>query len=225
MTHFTVTVHTPEAKTIEEAVVEVVEVLAPYAEEVDDPAGHPRFVLETEDGESWWTNPDALWDWYQIGGRWAGSLIVGAGVETWVGSAGTARGRPGRVPEMLAKSHVSTDVAKRGDIDLEALGLRSYEENLEEHARLQTDEWALWVREGVAEQARVMGAQEWARGQMAEKGPWHTVGWLDAGGYRGGDMGWFGVTVSEEEGWGSAFQKLLAAVPADQFVVVVDCHI
>jgi hypothetical protein len=29
----------------------------------------------TEDGETWWTNPDSFWDWYQIGGRWKGAFV------------------------------------------------------------------------------------------------------------------------------------------------------
>lgn len=46
----------------------VAEALAPYdvRREVE--------LLSDEDGEAHWYNPDGLWDWFQIGGRWTGVL-------------------------------------------------------------------------------------------------------------------------------------------------------
>lgn len=29
----------------------------------------------TEDGETYWRNPDGFWDWYRIGGRWDGHFL------------------------------------------------------------------------------------------------------------------------------------------------------
>ncbi len=46
----------------------VAEALAPYdvRREVE--------LLAGPDGEAHWHNPDGLWDWFQIGGRWTGVL-------------------------------------------------------------------------------------------------------------------------------------------------------
>lgn len=49
---------------IEEAVSKV---LAPFDENLE-------LVPEEDDGEAYWTNPRGFWDWWQIGGRWTGYL-------------------------------------------------------------------------------------------------------------------------------------------------------
>jgi hypothetical protein len=41
--------------------------MAPYGEELE-------VEQYTEDGETYWHNPNGFWDWYQIGGRWTGHL-------------------------------------------------------------------------------------------------------------------------------------------------------
>lgn len=41
--------------------------MAPYDESLE-------IEQVTEDGETYWTNPQSFWDWWQIGGRWTGHL-------------------------------------------------------------------------------------------------------------------------------------------------------
>lgn len=50
---------------IEEAVEKM---LAPYSENLE------VALVTDEDGETYWTNPRSFWDWWQIGGRWTGYL-------------------------------------------------------------------------------------------------------------------------------------------------------
>jgi hypothetical protein len=45
-------------------------ILAPYGENLE-------VEQKTEDGETWWTNPNGWWDWWQIGGRWKGAHAEG----------------------------------------------------------------------------------------------------------------------------------------------------
>ncbi|MBN8929943.1 MAG: hypothetical protein J0H19_25405, partial [Rhodospirillales bacterium] len=40
-----------------------------------------------------------------------------------------------------------------------------------------------------------------------------------------GQMGWWGVVSNENNGWEVEFAKMLAELPADKWVTVVDCHI
>lgn len=40
-----------------------------------------------------------------------------------------------------------------------------------------------------------------------------------------GEMGWFGVSHDEDEDWPTQLQTILAKIPADHYVAVVDCHI
>lgn len=45
----------------------VEKLMAPYDEQL-------QIEPIVEDGETYWTNPNSFWDWYQIGGRWTGHL-------------------------------------------------------------------------------------------------------------------------------------------------------
>lgn len=56
------------------------------------------------------TNPNAKWDWYEIGGRWTGFFQLKHGAEGTVG-------RPGLMTE--AAKHGCADSAAKGDIDFE----------------------------------------------------------------------------------------------------------
>lgn len=52
--------------------VSVDDFLAPYDENL-------AVCRSEEDGEDYWYNPKGKWDWYEIGGRWEGSLKLGDG--------------------------------------------------------------------------------------------------------------------------------------------------
>lgn len=67
MSHFTVTVATAAADA-EEAAENIETLLAPFDENRDVEQ------RTDEDGDTYWTNPKAKWDWWQIGGRWSGDL-------------------------------------------------------------------------------------------------------------------------------------------------------
>lgn len=60
----------------------------------------------------YWSNPNAKWDWYQIGGRWTGSLKLKKGAAGKVGEPGVfgVEGAEGWVDQALKK-----------DIDFEAM--------------------------------------------------------------------------------------------------------
>lgn len=39
-----------------------------------------------------------------------------------------------------------------------------------------------------------------------------------------GDVGWFGVTTGDRDDWQARFDQMLASIPADHYVAIVDCH-
>ena len=76
MSHYSVLVLSEPGQTIEE-------LLAPYCE--DDPT---FFEFEEDEGgeldestgrRGWWHNPEARWDWWVVGGRWAGYIAATEG--------------------------------------------------------------------------------------------------------------------------------------------------
>ncbi len=91
MSHFTVIVigDNPE------------EQLAPFNEEL-------QVEKVEEDGDEYWRNPDAKWDWYQLGGRWTGYFKL------LPGKTG-ATGRPGLFTHPAENG--TADQCRKGDID------------------------------------------------------------------------------------------------------------
>jgi hypothetical protein len=61
-----------------------------------------------------WSNPNSKWDWYQIGGRWSGSLKLKAGAEG-------QRGEKSWAVEDEADVPGTCDQARAGDIDWQAM--------------------------------------------------------------------------------------------------------
>jgi hypothetical protein len=74
MSHFTVTVALPADVEINEIDAALTEALAPFDEE-------RRIEQFEEDGETYWRNPQAHWDWWSIGGRWRGRFLTLAGAD------------------------------------------------------------------------------------------------------------------------------------------------
>ncbi|HUU87881.1 MAG TPA: hypothetical protein VMX17_09020 [Candidatus Glassbacteria bacterium] len=85
-----------------------------------------------EDGEyGYWTNPNAKWDWYQIGGRWKGMFPVKTEDETMLGEPGVF----GDPPEETFKNRA--DVTRIKNLDVDAIA----KESIEAAERY----WAKWV--------------------------------------------------------------------------------
>ena len=60
---------------IHEDGTDVADALAPFDESLEI-----EKVVE-DDGYEYWHNPNGKWDWYQVGGRWTGSIKLKDGVE------------------------------------------------------------------------------------------------------------------------------------------------
>jgi hypothetical protein len=71
MSHFSVTVATA-ADDADEAAEYISTLLDPFNENLE-------VEQHTEDGETWWRNPNAKWDWWMVGGRWSGDLRLRRG--------------------------------------------------------------------------------------------------------------------------------------------------
>ncbi|GAB6037158.1 hypothetical protein JCM15519_17170 [Fundidesulfovibrio butyratiphilus] len=72
----------------------------------------------------YWENPNAKWDWYQLGGRWAGFLLVSAGVagirseeSTFSKNFRLRRGEP----DPYGDDPLRVDAARHGDINWEGM--------------------------------------------------------------------------------------------------------
>ena len=189
------------------------------------------------------TNPNAQWDWYEIGGRWGGMLQPG-GVNQILRKdldlvAMLAEARKGK--EEAWKEAVTHFSSKQ---DGEFLVARKrYKELLEELRSQQEKGVALHEmidRHPEASDLRsAVGSCEFRYGidldtesleaHVATAIPFSTYAVITEDGkwYEKGKMGWWGMSSNEkdENVWLAEFNKMLNEIPEDRWLTVVDCHI
>jgi hypothetical protein len=209
-----------------------------------------------EDGETrygYLSNPNAKWDWYQVGGRWAGILKLKPGVEEFGKGELTLLASPEQ-REAFEKSNGQASIAYKKDVDIEGL-----EAPQRESAEKRWDEWNSDI--GQKWNALPKDAQGWPKDRdsipedvskwmsdslgfmyskiqiddlnnmtredyVAKESIWCTYALLwDGKWYQRGDMGWWGISSNEDDNWEFQFKKLWNQIPDDEIVTAVDCHI
>jgi hypothetical protein len=164
-----------------------------------------------------WFNPNAQYDWYQFGGRFTGHLVLKPGREGLIGSPGicTAPAGPGRA-----------DQAKKGDIDFAAMSREWYASFLADWAKLErsgeTSDRLAKLRHDIPETVTTREQLlEYARNRSVHPAPTALV--------VGGDWSgpWWlkdGVTEEAAARWDARYAALLASLPDDTLLTVIDCH-
>lgn len=165
----------------------------------------------------YWQNPQSKWDWYQVGGRWAGYFLLKPGC---VGDPGerSALSDEGEIPHNKASS------CRKGDVDWETMERAQkagLEKNWEEAQSVIKDKVALsyhyGIKEGMTKEQYMnehMGIHTFA---ILMDGVWHESG----------EMGWWAVVRNEKDGdkWRNETQSLLDAIAESATISIVDCHI
>lgn len=117
--HFCVCVIHEDGKSIED-------VMRPFDENL-------KVEKCVEDGEEYWYNPNGKWDWYQVGGRWAGALKL----KDSITRTDDMYGEPSLLLDKTQDpyNHISgqryVDSALIDDIDM-SLDMRAWNEALED---------------------------------------------------------------------------------------------
>jgi hypothetical protein len=199
------------------------------------------------------TNPNKRWDWWVIGGRWTGKLLLKA----------KARGIVGRAGLMTDPAPVGyCDQALKGDIDFARMrdDAEVKARILWTHTRRLTGgaAWESWddtrLRYPNIEDARreyhAQPAVELLKASKLREYAWQIDDDLaldmdifmqrardkacsffafvrDAQWTERGRAGWFGCISDEisDVQWHSMFNRMLDALPDDALLTVVDCHI
>lgn len=201
------------------------------------------------------TNPNAKWDWYVVGGRWAGFLRLRPGSSGELEAPCKYSDHEER--ERIAKKQgIYADSCRWGDVDVEGM-----EAEAEEKARATFAKWRgcfethgkpeLWEtlrdRLGVEPAREVYGAQPaiaayqkidvWGRPnelgfdeeayvtKMRRKAI-VPFAILHEGVWRArGEMGWFACVSDEKDDWEEQAHAFLKGLPPETRVTMVDCHI
>ena len=190
------------------------------------------------------TNPNKKWDWYQVGGRYAGWLrskkhssevncCKVANLDLVQMKASKELERINWIQELVFKSEMSR----------EAIGAalrektQTHETWLALPERPRGDEYKEWLqqqpcalyrqlREKVSEwdlpDIGMLSLNEWIRAVPAlytfavvKDGTW----------YEKGKMGWWACVSNEDAEWDTTFQELLSSLNPESYITIVDCHI
>jgi hypothetical protein len=180
---------------------------------------------------SWSTyNPKSKWDWYQIGGRWQGELILKQG------SRGRYFREPNRdrhelsIAEQLKKEVgfdvVSVDIAYLKDVDYETMLQRSKD--------LAEKDWVEAKKADPVEKYFVHGVEKGETKKqflLRRTVPLKTHAVLVEGKEweEPSEVGWFGCTHDEKESevsWATQFKERYLSNPTENTVIaIVDYHI
>jgi hypothetical protein len=164
-------------------------------------------------------NPHAKWDWYSLGGRWYGYFTLKPGAQA------IARGEVSFFDKDKTYPEGKADSARKGDIDFEAM----YRENREgaekqwaEYEALTGDEkenyrFRFDISKDETRESYVTRRSGIATFAVLRNGVW----------YEKGEMGWWGLVSNEkaESEWSKEFDDLLASLPDDTILTIVDVHI
>lgn len=195
----------------------------------------------------YWENPNAKWDWYEVGGRWSGFFKLKPNVI----------GRPGFIA--LSTKPGYADSVRLCDIDIEGMRKAAEEEAAQRYdafhrivaGRLVPQfSDVLNAHQGQADAAReaywshpviqdLTRANEFSgfegfkvtreeymqRAANATLAPHALL--LNGSWHQRGQMGWFGVVSDkvENETWYEKLAELLMALPPETLLTAVDCHI
>lgn len=218
MSHFTVAVFTENGD-----LDQVDKLLAPFQENNmgDCPKEYLTFTededfdVDEETGKrGYWENPNAKWDWYQVGGRAHGLLIAKPEKTGTLGS-----------PSFLGRGAESGeyDSMKVADIDFDAMRDRA-KRNLEPFESCWERKW--YKPEYF--QKRYPDVETYVRTKtefstyacITPEGEWHAMG----------TMGWFGVDgadpkdhIAFSDAYAEKFIK--PAIESGWYMTIVDCHI
>lgn len=177
-------------------------------------------------------NPQGYWDWYQIGGRWAGAITVKPGTTfdtpnfSWWWSA--------EEMDRVIKT-LKTDSALLKDIDFDAM--------VAEDIQNYTERYNIIINWDTIPAEEKFGRFFWANDEIEFVKAGHSLQeYLDefiphplsayAYIYNGiwnakGKMGWFGCSddkVSKWE-WKKEFTKFISTLDPETRITFVDCHV
>lgn len=157
-------------------------------------------------------NPDSKWDWYTVGGRWQGMLMLKPGKTG-------ERGSPG----LMTKMTQNYDAAYAADIDFDAMRKKQF-------ANIQPYRDALKNGFYTEEYMRERYPSETEYNQHMTAFSTYAVVTPDGEWHAPGDMGWWGMSSessNEGRGWDDKYYEcfLKPAIANGWYMTIIDCHI
>jgi hypothetical protein len=145
----------------------------------------------------YYSNPNAKWDWWEVGGRYSDYLLSKRGVEC--------------------------DTLKVKDVDFEAMATRNAANAAKWWKEAQNEQQEI-VRSFMYGITKGMTEEEYIASHTNVSAFAFLMGdqWVERG-----EMGWFGVVTDEKEStdWETQMTNFIKNLDPEQTLTVVDCHI
>lgn len=200
---------------------------------------------EQENAYGYYYNPNAKWDWYQIGGRWPRRFLVKNdcalavnGENSLLFKEAPSRNGPDGYKWVAGarKCDIAWDIMKKAFCEPAVQKYRIYKEWFgagavpEKHRdhRITAEGITCWG-DLVYHKDETLDDYLQREGLSEEfKYPFSTFAYVSEAGWEGsGDMGWFGMSYNDKDplAWNCMVEKFIADLPDNAFLVSVDCHI
>ena len=215
--------------------------LAPFCE--SDEAYMTAEDQDSDDGESYNYNPNAKWDWYEVGGRWEGALLhkngervselrkseldiagmqrqsVDRALGLFDAYADAFRGQEiptwnATLSQCMGDSRAASEAYDLDPVIAAINALRAAYKGLE--APYADLPWSTPCRHEL-----FCGGDREAMAAKAAQDAGVLYAFLRDGEWYEGNGSWF----KEDSLWSAQYHSLLADVPDDTLLTVVDCHI
>ena len=187
-----------------------------------DKAVDDYFGYDKKDGKYVsYTNPNAQWDWWIVGGRWKGLLKAKEGADAKFGETG-----------LMGSSYSNTGVdgCKACELDMDSMRIEAMEHRksqwLKFHAEPEKSNDKMF-RQYIC---GLPPAEECDSLEALLARPWHFSTYalvMDGKWYQKGEMGWWGMSSNEKDqgDWDAEFTALLQSLGDNKYITIVDCHI
>lgn len=186
------------------------------------------------------TNPNAKWDWYQLGGRWSGFLLQKNGHK--VDSAFKKDIDFGLMAERAKTKAIDqyNDLAKQFGGEIPKIDI-PWEQMLadESFADHMARRDAYWAQPALAKMKELKidtfytdledyqcTAEEFGN-RAADKSIATYALVIESKWYAKGEMGWFGMSSDavDQSDWNAKVREMIAGIPDDTLISIYDCHI
>jgi len=189
---------------------------------------YKRILTEYHGGEfykgdlGYWSNPDARWDWYHIGGRWAGTFILKPTMTGYFGEK--SWGFKEENPYERKDSFKRCDQARKKDIDFKAM------QNDKKEIEILEKNWEEVISgKGFYKPEYFLKRYKTKKNYIKQESLFYTHAVLNEEWYESETMGWFGCsseTEDESNKWQlEFFDTFIKPLKPDTLLTIVDCHI
>jgi len=190
---------------------------------------------EDQKAYGYWENPKAKWDWWEIGGRWMGSLLIKSGKEGATGNPGVFGNGIPNTP----KGYRWVDACKISDISWEKMAEIAKYELLKNEAE-DGDLWDILTNPNIDQEKRMKYTfykPEWFVERYGNKENYiksqvafstYAVITPDGEWNAPGDMGWFGCSSESHEDqnkFADNYFDSFIKPNQDKYIAIIDCHI